>query len=68
MEDVYENIDEFITNKKHKILIVFGDLIAHMLSKKKLQPIVTELFIRSKKLSISLAFIIQSIFSVQKKY
>ena len=49
-----------------KILIVFGDMIADMLSNKKLNPIVTELFIRGRKLNISLVFITQSYFAVPK--
>ena len=41
-------------------------MIADMLSKKKLRPIVTELFITGRKLNISLGFITQSYFSVPK--
>ena len=50
--------------KKRKILIVFDDIISDMLSNKKLNPIVTELFIRGRKLNIYLAFITQSYFAV----
>ena len=46
--------------------MVFDDMIADMLSNKKLNPIVTELFIRGRKLNISLIFITQSYFAVQK--
>ena len=56
MDDICENIKEYNPNKKCEILIVF-DMIADMLSNKKLQPIVTELLIRCKKLKITLAFI-----------
>ena len=49
-----------------KILIVFDDMIAHMLNNKKRNPIVTELFIRGRKLNISLVFITQSYFAVSK--
>ena len=52
------------TTKKHKILIVFDDMIADMLSNKRFNPIVTELFIRGRKLNISLVFIAQSFFDV----
>ena len=52
--------------KKRKILIVFDDMIADMLSNKKLNPIVTELFIRGRKLNISLAFITQYYFLLPK--
>ena len=66
MDDIYKNIEEYNPNKKRKILIVFDDMIADMLSNKKLNPIVTELFIRGRKLNISLVFITQSYFAVPK--
>ena len=66
MDDIYNNIEEYIPNKKRKILIVFNDMIADMLSKKKRNPIVTKLIIRGKKLSISLVFITQSYFGLPK--
>ena len=53
MDDIYKNIEECNPNKKQKILIVFDDLIADMLSNKKVNPIVTELFNREKKLNTS---------------
>ena len=59
-------IKDYDPNKKRKILIVFDDMIADMLSNKKLNPIVTELFIRGRKLNISLVFITQSYFAVPK--
>ena len=65
MDDIYKNIDEYNPNKKRKILIVFDDMIADMLSNKKHNPIVTELFIRERKLNISV-FITQSYFAVPK--
>ena len=66
MNDIYKNIKEYNPNKKRKILIVFDDMIADMLSNKKLNPTVTELFIRVRKLNISLVFITQLYFSVPK--
>ena len=66
MDDIYKNIEEYNPNKKCKILIVFDDMIAGMLGNKKLNPIVTELFIRGRKLNISLVFITQSYFAVPK--
>ena len=63
MDDIYKNIEKYNPNKKLKILIVFDDMIANMLSNKKLNPIVTVLFIRRRKLNISLAFIIESYFA-----
>ena len=56
MDHIYENIDEYSPNKQGKILILFDDVIC--LDTKKLQPIITELFIRSKKANSSLIFII----------
>ena len=66
MEDIYKNIEELNPNKKRQILIVFDDMIADMLSNKKINPIVTELFIRGRKLIISLIFIMQPYFAVPK--
>ena len=66
MRDVYKNIDEYNTDKEQKILIVFDDIIADMINDKKLNSLVTELFIRGRKLNISLAFIMQSYFKVPK--
>ena len=60
IDDIYENIEEYNLNKERKILIVFDDMIADMLNNKKLNPIVTELFIRVRKVNISLDFITQS--------
>ena len=54
MDEIYKNIEEYNPNKKRKILIVFDDMIADMVSNKKLNPIVTDLFIRKRKLNISL--------------
>ena len=64
MKDVYKNIDEHNVNKERKILIVFDDIIVDMLNNKKLNSVVTELFIRGIKLNISLVFITQSYFKV----
>ena len=66
MHDVYKNIDYYNPDKENKILIVFNNIIAIMIYNKKLDSIVTELFIRETKLNISLAFITQSYFKVPK--
>ena len=66
MQDVYKNIEEYNPGKERKILIVFDDMIADMINNKKLHSVVTELFIRGRKLNISLAFITQSYFKVPK--
>ena len=66
MDDIYKNIEEYNPNKKRKILVVFDDMIADMLSNKKLNPIVNESLIRGIKLNTSLIFITQSYFAVPK--
>ena len=66
MHRVYKNIDNYNLNKENKILIVFDDMIANMINNKKLNSTVTELFIRCRKLNISLVFISQSYFKVPK--
>ena len=66
MQDVYKNIEDYNPIKKSTILTVFDDMIADMISNNKLNPIVTELFIRGRKLNISIVFITQSYFKVPK--
>ena len=66
MHDVYKNIDDYNLDKENKILIVSDDMIADMIHSKKLNSIVTELFIRGRKLNISLVFITRSYFKVAK--
>ena len=56
MQDVYKNINYYNSNKKNKILIAFDDIIADMINNKRLNSIVTELFIRDRKLDVSLFF------------
>ena len=57
MNDVYENIDNCNPNRKRKILIVFDDMIADIMTNKKFQSVIKELLIRCRKLNISLVFI-----------
>ena len=66
MRNVYKNIDNYNLDKEKNVLIVFDDMIADMIHNKKLNSIVTELFIRGRKLNISLVFITQSYFKVPK--
>ena len=66
LQDVYKIIEEYNLGKKHKVFIIFDDMIADMISNKKLNLILNDLFIRSKKLNISLVFITQSYFKVPK--
>ena len=55
-----------VINKNHNVLIVFDDMIANILSNKKLHPVLTELFIRGRKSNISVVFIAQTCFAVPK--
>ena len=66
MDDVYENIDDYNLSRKRKILIVFDDMIADIVANKKFQSIIKDLFIRCRKLNISLVYITQPYFSVPK--
>ena len=66
MDDVYQNIDDYNSSRRIKVLIVFDEMIADIMNNKKFQAIIKELFIRCRKLNISLAFITQSYFSVPK--
>ena len=64
--DVYENLEDYNPAKKRKVLTVFDDVIADMETNKKLNPLVTELFLRGGKLNISIVFISQSYFKEPK--
>ena len=64
MDDIYKNVEDYNPNKKRKILTVFGDMIAELLSNKKLNPVITRF--RGRKLNIYLAFVTQSYFAVSK--
>ena len=66
MDDVYENIDDYNPSRKRKILIAFDNMIAEIMINEKFQAIMKELFIRCRKLNISLVFITQSNFSVSE--
>ena len=73
MDDIYKNIFEYIPNRKCKILILFDDMISDVLNNKNRNSIVTELFIRDRKLNISLflllfyyIFCITSYFAITK--
>ena len=67
MQDVYKNIEKYNLGKKRKVVIVFDDIIVDMISNKKPNSVVVELFIRRKKLNSSIAFIKQSYFKVTKE-
>ena len=67
MDDVFSNIDDYNPKRKRKILIVFEDMIADIMTNKKFQAMIKDLFIRCRKLNVSLVFIRQSYFSVPKE-
>ena len=56
MDDVYKNINDCNPSKERKILIIFDDMIADIMDNKKFKAIIKELFIRGRKLNISLGF------------
>ena len=67
MQDVYKNINKYNPGKKRKLLTVFDNMISDMIINKKLILAGSELFIRGRKLNVSLVFITQSYFKVSKK-
>ena len=66
MDDVFKNIEEYNPNKERKVLILFDGMIADMLSNKKPNQLVTQLFIRERKSNVSLVFFAQSYFAPLK--
>ena len=66
MGNVYKNLQHYNPTKKSKILIVFDNIIANIETNEKLSPIATELFLKGRKLNISLVFILQSYFENYK--
>ena len=65
MDDIYDDIEDY-NKKRKKVLIVFDDMISHVISNKNAQQVLQELFIRCRKLNIPLCFLSQSYFSVPK--
>ena len=66
MDVVFANIDDYNKKSKRKVLIVFDDMIAYIISSKKFKAIIKELFVRCRKLNISIVFITQSYFRMPK--
>ena len=54
MVDIYDDINDFNEKRKRKVLIVFDNMISHVMSNEKVQQVLKELFIRCRKLNISL--------------
>ena len=67
MNNVYNNIDDYNLKREKKVLIVFHDMIADIMTIKRFQAIIKDLFIRCRKLNISLLFIAQFHFSDSKE-
>ena len=67
MDDIYNNINDYNPKRKRKLLIVFDNMIADIMTNKKFQAIIKELFIGYWELNISLIFITQSYVSVPKE-
>ena len=66
MDDIYNNIDDYNSKRKRKVLIVFDDMIADIMTNKRFQAIIKQFFIRCRKLNISLCCLSQSYFSLPK--
>ena len=66
IDNVYENLEDYNPTKKRRVLIVFDDYVTGMECNKKLSPVIIELFLRGRKLNISLVFKSQSYFKVPK--
>ena len=66
VDDVFSNIDDYNTKRKRRVLIVFDDMIADIMTNKKFESIIKELFIRCRKLNISIVFITLSNFRIPK--
>ena len=59
MDDFYHDIEDYNKKRKRKVLIVFDDMISHVMSNKKAQQVLKELFIKCRKLNISLILVFQ---------
>ena len=66
MDDVYDDINDYNPKRKRKVLIIFDNMTADVMTNKKFQTIIKKLFIRCRKINVSLCFISQSYFSVPK--
>ena len=66
MDDIYDSIEDYNKKRKRKVLIVFDDMISHVMSNKKAQQVLKGLFIRCRKLNVGLCFLTQPYFSVPK--
>ena len=67
MDDILNNIEDYNKKRKRKVLIVFDDMISHVMSNKKAQQVLKEFFIRCRKLNISLCFFNSILFQCSKR-
>ena len=67
MDHIYYDINDYNKKRKTKVLIVFDDMISHVMSSKKAQQVLKELFIRYRKLNISLCFFNSVLFQCSKR-
>ena len=67
MNDVLEDINNYNKKRDKKVLIIFDDMIADIMRSGKFKAIVKKLFIRCRKLNISIVFITQSYFRTPKR-
>ena len=66
MDDVLDDINNYNKNRDKKVLMISDDMIADIMRSKKFKAIIKELFIRCRKLNISIVFITQSYFRTPK--
>ena len=66
IDDVYKKLEDYNATKTRRVLIVSDDVLADMKSNKKLSPIFAELFLRGRKINISIVFVSQSYSKVPK--
>ena len=64
MDDIYPEIEDYNKKRKRKVLIVFDDMISHVMSDKKVQQVLKNLFIRCRKLNISLCLFFVCYFTI----
>ena len=67
MNDVFTNIDDYNKQRMRRILIIFDDMVADIMNNKNFKAIIKELFVRCRKLNVSIVFITQSYFKKQKR-
>ena len=67
MDDIYKNIEDYNKKRKRKVLMIFDDMVSHVMSDKKAQQVLKDLLIRCRKLNISLCFFNSVLFQCSKR-